>query len=72
MRAKRTPLSFWSPGSSVKEQIGAIYTEKLASRGFVARTFDPFYQGESGRSGIEIHQSDAAPRARKKSGWQLI
>ena len=37
-----------TPGSSVKEQIGAIYAEKLAARGFVALTFDPSYQGESG------------------------
>lgn len=34
--------------SSVKEQIGAIYTERLAERGFLALTFDPSYQGESG------------------------
>ena len=37
-----------TPGSSVKEQIGRIYAEKLAARGFVALTFDPSYQGESG------------------------
>jgi fermentation-respiration switch protein FrsA (DUF1100 family) len=37
-----------TPGSSVKEQIGAIYSEKLAERGFIALTFDPSYQGESG------------------------
>jgi fermentation-respiration switch protein FrsA (DUF1100 family) len=37
-----------TPGSSVKEQIGAIYAKKMAERGLVALTFDPSYQGESG------------------------
>lgn len=37
-----------TPGSSVKEQIGAVYAEKLAQRGFIALAFDPSYQGESG------------------------
>lgn len=37
-----------TPGSSMKEQIGAIYAEKLAQRGFVALAFDPSHQGESG------------------------
>ncbi|MCR6727485.1 alpha/beta hydrolase [Agrobacterium fabrum] len=37
-----------TPGSSVKEQIGAIYAERLSAYGFIALTFDPSYQGESG------------------------
>lgn len=37
-----------TPGSSVKEQIGAIYAEKLAKKGFIALAFDPSHQGESG------------------------
>jgi len=37
-----------TPGSSVKEQIGAAYTERLSACGFLALTFDPSYQGESG------------------------
>ncbi|CCV13950.1 alpha/beta hydrolase [Mesorhizobium sp. STM 4661] len=41
-------LVLTTPGSSMKEQIGAIYAEKLAARGFVALAFDPSYQGESG------------------------
>ncbi|WP_458394666.1 hypothetical protein [Rhizobium brockwellii] len=32
----------------MKEQIGAIYAEKLAKKGFVALAFDPSHQGESG------------------------
>lgn len=37
-----------TPGSSVKEQIGAVYASRMAARGFVVITFDPSYQGESG------------------------
>jgi fermentation-respiration switch protein FrsA (DUF1100 family) len=37
-----------TPGSSVKEQVGTIYAIKMAEKGFVAVTFDPAYQGESG------------------------
>jgi len=37
-----------TPGSSVKEQIGGIYAQRLASHGFLALTFDPGYQGQSG------------------------
>lgn len=35
------------PGSSVKEQAGATYAEKLADRGYVTLVFDPSFQGES-------------------------
>lgn len=37
-----------TPGSSVKEQIGANYAERMAARGYLALVFDPSYQGESG------------------------
>ena len=37
-----------TPGSSVKEQIGAVYGARLAERGYVTLTFDPSYQGQSG------------------------
>ncbi|RCK70707.1 alpha/beta hydrolase [Desertihabitans brevis] len=37
-----------TPGSSVKEQIGANYASRLARRGLVALAFDPAHQGASG------------------------
>jgi fermentation-respiration switch protein FrsA (DUF1100 family) len=37
-----------TPGSSVKEQIGANYASRLAARGLVALVFDPAHQGRSG------------------------
>jgi fermentation-respiration switch protein FrsA (DUF1100 family) len=37
-----------TPGSSVKEQIGATYASRLADNGLVALTFDPGHQGRSG------------------------
>lgn len=37
-----------TPGSSVKEQIGANYAEAMTQRGFVTITFDPSHQGASG------------------------
>ncbi|MEU0493930.1 alpha/beta hydrolase [Mycobacterium sp. NPDC006124] len=37
-----------TPGSSVKEQIGANYASRLAENGYAAVTFDPAHQGDSG------------------------
>jgi fermentation-respiration switch protein FrsA (DUF1100 family) len=37
-----------TPGSSVKEQIGASYASRLAARGVAALVFDPAHQGQSG------------------------
>lgn len=37
-----------TPGSSVKEQIGAHYASRLAARGIAALVFDPAHQGRSG------------------------
>ncbi|NJQ01141.1 alpha/beta hydrolase [Streptomyces zingiberis] len=37
-----------TPGSSVKEQIGATYAARLAARGIAALVFDPAHQGRSG------------------------
>jgi uncharacterized protein len=37
-----------TPGSSVKEQIGANYASRLAAAGFAALVFDPAHQGRSG------------------------
>ncbi len=35
------------PGSSVKEQAGGTYAEKLAAAGYLTLVFDPSFQGES-------------------------
>src|SRR5689334_7467292 len=37
-----------TPGSSVKQQIGANYASRLARHGFAALTFDPAHQEQSG------------------------
>ena len=37
-----------TPGSSVKEQIGANYASRLAVHGIAAFAFDPAHQGQSG------------------------
>ncbi|MDY3014026.1 MAG: alpha/beta hydrolase [Evtepia sp.] len=36
------------PFGAVKEQCAGLYAEELASRGFAALAFDPFFMGESG------------------------
>lgn len=41
-------LLICTPGSNVKEQIGAFYGERMTARGFVTLAFDPSYQGQSG------------------------
>ncbi|WP_375288284.1 alpha/beta hydrolase [Sphingomonas sp.] len=46
-RARYASVVIVGPGSSVKEQAGAVYAEKLAAKGYVTLIFDPSYQGES-------------------------
>lgn len=46
--SKHPVIVLATPGSSVKEQIGANYASRLAARGFVALVFDPGFQGQSG------------------------
>ena len=45
---KYAALVIVTPGSSVKEQIGANYGERMTQRGFITLVFDPSYQGQSG------------------------
>ena len=46
--ARRPAVVLATPGSSVKEQIGANYASRLACHGLVALTFDPSHQGRRG------------------------
>lgn len=43
----RPAIVLSTPGSSVKEQIGANYASRLAERGFIAIAVDPANQGQS-------------------------
>ena len=49
-----------TPGSSVKEQIGANYGSRMTDRGYVTLVFDPSYQGQS--SGEPRDLEDPAAR----------
>ncbi|WP_226575679.1 alpha/beta hydrolase [Acuticoccus sediminis] len=49
-----------TPGSSVKEQIGAFYADRLAAGGIAALAFDPSHQGES--AGMPRDLEDPAAR----------
>jgi uncharacterized protein len=42
-RASYPSVVVVGPGSSVKEQAGAVYAEKLAARDYVTLVFDPSY-----------------------------
>lgn len=46
--APRRAVVLSTPGSSVKEQIGAHYARRLADRGIAALVLDPAHQGRSG------------------------
>lgn len=55
-----------TPGSSVKEQIGANYASRLAMRGFVVIVIDPAYQGQSAGTPRDLedpYERDADLRA---------
>lgn len=47
-RRPRPAVVISTPGSGVKEQIGANHASRRADRGLVAVAFDPAFQGESG------------------------
>lgn len=56
---KYAALVIATPGSSVKGQIGAVYGEKMAEKGFITLAFDPSYQGESGGEPRDLEDPSA-------------
>lgn len=55
---KYTAIAVCGPFGAVKEQVGGLYAQELASRGFVALVFDPSFTGESSGLPRYTHSPD--------------